>query len=168
MGYVNPIYHYGMARFVDRAAAVGAQGLICPDLPADEASVLINAARRRNFSTIFLVTPVTTKERLVSIARVSSGFIYYVSLTGTTGLRAAVAHDLARNIARIRTLTRTPVCAGFGISNPRHAREASRAADGVIVGSALIRAIAAHKNERLSLNAFKRALRSFSRAVKKG
>jgi tryptophan synthase alpha chain len=166
MGYYNPLYHYGVKNFIRDAKESGIEGLICPDLPVDEAATMVREAKARDFSVIFLATPVTPASRLSVIGRLSSGFIYYVSLTGTTGVRNALASDLSRGIARVRRASKKPVCVGFGISQPVHARRARRYADGVIVGSALIRAIARHKNATQALRSLRGAIKGFSKAVK--
>lgn len=142
MTYYNPVHRMGIARFVGRAVEAGVDGVIVPDLPVDEAGDLV--AGRDGLATIFLAAPTSTDARLEKIAAASTGFVYYVSLEGVTGERDRLAADLGRNIARVRRRTDLPVAVGFGISTPDHARAVARAgADGVVVGSALVRRIAA-------------------------
>ena len=138
MGYYNPIFHYGLERFARDAKDAGADGVIVPDLPPEEAEDLIREARRVDLDTVFLLAPTSTLERIERIAAVSRGFLYYVSLTGVTGQRDQLSGDIGLSIAKIREVTSQPICVGFGISKPEHVRTVSRFADGVIVGSALV------------------------------
>jgi len=141
MSYFNPIYRYGVENFVKDASKCGVDGAIIPDLPTEEAEEIIKIAKRDKFCMIFLTSPTSTIGRLKTIARKSEGFIYYVSLTGVTGTRDALAGDIAANIRKIKRFTDKPVCVGFGVSNERQAREIAAIADGVIVGSAVIKFI---------------------------
>lgn len=138
MTYYNPVYSYGVKRFVKDAKGAGADGVIVPDLSPEEAEELIGASRRYEFDTIFLVAPTSTKERLKLIASKSMGFIYYVSLTGVTGARIRLPSHAKEHIRQIKRITEKPVCVGFGVSTPKQVRELSRFCDGVIVGSAII------------------------------
>ncbi|MEK6777817.1 MAG: tryptophan synthase subunit alpha [bacterium] len=138
MGYYNPIFRYGLERFARDAKDAGADGLIVPDLPPEEAEDLIREARRVDLDTVFLLAPTSTRERIERVASVSRGFLYYVSLTGVTGARSRLSDDIGPSIAKIREVTSQPVCVGFGISKPEHVRAVSGFADGVIVGSALV------------------------------
>ncbi len=138
MGYYNPIFHYGVSSFVKTAKSAGADGLIVPDLPPEEAGELIEAARKADLDTVFLLAPTSTPERIRKIAEVSRGFIYYVSLTGVTGARTSLSTGIEDAIARIREATTMPVCIGFGISSPEHVERVRASADGVIVGSAVV------------------------------
>lgn len=141
MTYVNPVLALGYETFARRAAEVGVSGVIIPDLPPEEADEWIEAARRRNLDTIFLVSPNTPMERVRRAAEMSTGFLYYVSVTGVTGSDLKPSGDLGRRIAQTRTLSSVPTAVGFGISTPEQARELAPFADGVIVGSALIRVL---------------------------
>lgn len=140
MVYSNPILKRGAERFTDEAAAAGAAGLIVPDLPFDEADALRSACDAAGLALIPLVAPTTTSERLAEIGRDASGFVYTVSVSGTTGERDALAPELADTVARVRAATDVPVAVGFGISTPEHARHVGAIADGVIVGSRIVRA----------------------------
>lgn len=142
MTYYNPVFHYGVRRFCRDAARAGADGILVPDLPPEEAGDLQRAARRYRLEEIFLASPTSSKERLGRIVRGSRGFVYYVSLTGVTGARRSLPAEIGRDVRALRKRTRLPICVGFGISRPDQARRVCQVADGVIVGSALIDAIA--------------------------
>lgn len=138
MGYYNPIRQYGVKRFCREAAEAGAEGLILPDVPPEEAEDVRETARSSGLDLIFLVAPTSTEVRLERAAEIGSGFLYCVSLTGVTGARASVADGLEAFLGRVRRHTDLPLAVGFGISTPEHARAVARVADGVIVASALI------------------------------
>ena len=139
--YYNIIYRFGIKDFVRQARLCGVDGAIIADLPVEEAKDLIRTARKSKFATIFLAAPTSNAQRIKRIASNSSGFIYYVSLTGTTGARKKLPKELVTQVRRIKRITSKPVCVGFGVSNPAQAREIARVADGVIVGSAIIKII---------------------------
>lgn len=139
-GY-NPIFRYGDTRFIEAASAAGADGVIIPDLPPEEAGDVEQAARACGLKTVFLAAPTTTPERLKLIASHSTGFLYYITLRGVTGARADLPPDLRDNVERIRRAVALPLAVGFGISEPGHARSVAAIADGVVVGSALVRLI---------------------------
>jgi len=138
MGYLNPILSYGVARFCADAAASGVDGLIVVDLPTEEAELLLPDAAARGLDVIRLVAPTTSDERLPLVLQGSSGFVYYVSITGITGTRTASAEDLARDIPRIRRATDLPIAVGFGVRTPAQAAVVAQYADAAIVASALI------------------------------
>jgi len=138
MSYLNPVWRYGIADFVSSCESNGVDGVIVPDLVPEEASVLIRSARKKNISTIFLVSPTTSSERTALIAARCTGFVYYVSLTGVTGTKAALSDTLVGELDRIRRFVRMPIACGFGISNAAQAGEVSLHADGVIIGSAIV------------------------------
>lgn len=141
MTYYNPVARYGIKNFVSDSKKCGVDGVIIPDLPPEEAEELVRAARKKDFATIFLAAPTSTKGRLKKIAEKSTGFIYYVSLTGVTGAREKLPKDIVKNVRLLKKLTKKPVSVGFGISSPEQAKRISRLADGVIVGSAVIKVI---------------------------
>lgn len=141
MTYYNLILQHGLADFCADAAWAGLDGLILADLPPDEAADLIAAARRSGLATVFLVAPTSTDDRIRAVAAVATGFIYCVSRTGVTGVRDELPEGLADLLKRIKTQTSTPVCVGFGMSRADQVREVAHIADGVIVGSALVKAI---------------------------
>jgi len=136
--YFNPVVQYGVERFCGDARAAGADGIVVPDLPADEADAFIPPARAAGLDTIFLVAPTTSESRIRLAAERSRGFLYCVSLTGVTGARTQVPPDVEVLIGRVKALSALPVCVGFGISTPEQAQAIGRLADGVIVGSALV------------------------------
>jgi tryptophan synthase alpha chain len=141
MTYYNPGYNYGIKNFMTDAKNAGADGVIVPDLIPEEAGELIAASKPCGFDTIFLAAPTSPTERLQLIAKKSSGFIYYVSLTGVTGERKSLPADIRRHIRRLKDITKKPVCVGFGVSTPQQVKDLSRFCDGVIVGSAVIKRI---------------------------
>ena len=140
------VYRHGLDQYVADAQAAGLAGAIVPDLPVDEADALAKICRSRDFSLVQLVTPTTPRERAVRIANSSSGFLYYVSVTGITGERTALPPELIDNVAWLREQTTLPVCIGFGISQPEHIRLLAPVADGLIVGSAIVKRIATAEN----------------------
>lgn len=141
MSYYNPIFCFGEEKFLRKAKSCGVDGLIIPDLPPEEAGGLFKPAAKYGIDIVCFIAPTTQKERMKYIARVSGGFIYYVSLTGTTGARKRLSSDLVANLKKIKSLTPKPVCVGFGISTPEQVRQAARISDGVIVGSAVVKKI---------------------------
>lgn len=138
MTYYNPVFHYGEGRFLKRARQSGIDGLIVPDLPPEEAGTFTRLSRKHEIANIFFLSPTTTPARAKKIIALSTGFIYYISLTGVTGARAVLPKDLVANIRKIKTLTAKPVCVGFGISKSAQIRALAKTADGVIVGSAIV------------------------------
>lgn len=140
MVYANPILARGLERFVDESASSGVAGLIVPDLPYDEATELRAACDRAGLALVPLVAPSTTGERVAEIGRDARGFVYTVSLAGTTGERDVLPAELSSTVARVREAAEVPVAVGFGISTAEHARQVAAVADGVIVGSRVVRA----------------------------
>jgi tryptophan synthase alpha chain len=140
MVYANIVLTAGAEAFVLRAAAAGASGLIVPDLPFDEAGELRAACDAEGLALVPLVAPTTTPERIAAIGADARGFVYTVSLTGTTGERDALPEGLAETVERVRASTEVPVAVGFGISTADQARAVAEIADGVIVGSRVVRA----------------------------
>ena len=131
----------GVETYFKQASKAGVDGVILPDLPADEANVVVQLGKRHRLHTVFLVAPTTDDQRMKMIMRRSKGFIYYVSVTGTTGARTELPSDLAEHIRRLKSLTQKPVAVGFGVSRPEQVRAVAADADGVIVGSAIVRKI---------------------------
>lgn len=136
------VYRIGPAAFVDKAITAGFAGAIVPDLLVEESADLAAICRKADFSLVQLVTPTTPRDRAVRIAEQSSGFLYYVSVTGITGERRELPANLVENLEWLRSRTNLPICVGFGISRPDHVRLLAPVADGLIVGSALVRPIA--------------------------
>ena len=145
MGYYNPIYARGVERFLVEAVEAGIDGLIVVDLPPEEDDELCIPAREAGIDFIRLATPTTDDKRLPAVLRNSSGFVYYVSITGITGAAAAQAGDVAPEVARIKAATDLPVVVGFGIRDPETARSIASVADGCVVGSAIVAEIGAGK-----------------------
>lgn len=139
MGYFNPILAYGERDFCRDCCQVGVDGLIVPDLPPEEGKELEDACRAHGLALIYLLAPNSSHERIQLVSERSQGFIYLVSATGITGPRSRVPADLAAFVSRVRAVTRKPAAVGFGISTAGQAREVAALADGVIVGSALVR-----------------------------
>ena len=139
------VHHRGLDRFVRDALDAGFSGAIVPDLPVEEAGDLVALAAKHDFKLILLVTPTTPRERARKIAQFSTGFLYYVSVVGITGARSQLPPDLLDQLGWLRTQTTLPVCVGFGISTPEQVRTLRDWVDGVIVGSAIIRRLAADK-----------------------
>ena len=142
MTYMNPLHAYGVVRFVTDAVDAGIDGLIVPDLPPEEADVLEAACRDAGLATIYLLAPTSTEERIKLVARRATGFIYLVSIAGITGARSELPPDLADFVKRVRRHTNLPLAIGFGIGNGQQAAAVADIADGVIVGSALVKASA--------------------------
>jgi tryptophan synthase alpha chain len=136
------VHRHGLARYVGDAKSAGIAGAIVPDLLVEEAIELAAICRREDFNLIQLVTPTTPRERALRIAETSTGFIYYVSVTGITGERTKLPPELMDNVGWLRSQTPLPICIGFGISTPEHVRLLAPVADGLIVGSAIVRRIA--------------------------
>jgi tryptophan synthase alpha chain len=141
MGYYNPIYIYGVDRFLADAKAAGVDGLIVVDLPPEEDSELCLPAMKAGLNFIRLATPTTDDKRLPAVLTNTSGFVYYVSITGITGAAAPDTGKVASAVARIKRHTKLPVCVGFGVRTAEHARAIAEGADGVVVGSALVDAV---------------------------
>jgi len=165
MTYYNLIFHYGEERFVTDAAAAGLDGIILPDLPPEEAGTLIPFAKKAGLDTIFLLAPTSTEERIKLVCKVAQGFVYYVSITGVTGARAGIQNSVEKLLKHIKTATDKPVAVGFGISTADQAAQIAHwGADGVIVGSALVKVIAENID---SPELFSKAA-SFVKALKQG
>lgn len=143
MTYYNPVFTFpgGDAEFIRQLAEAGADGVILPDLPPEEAGELIGAARQAGVDTIFLVAPTSTPERLSLVTDSCRGFVYCVSVTGVTGARRSVGARVPDLVARVKSATSLPVAVGFGVSGAATARPVAAVADGVVVGSALVRAL---------------------------
>ncbi len=138
MGYFNPIYHYGVKAFLDRADEVGVDGLIIVDLPSEEDDELCHPARAQGIDWIRLATPTTNDMRLKTILKNASGFVYYVSIAGITGTASARHADVESALRRIRLQTDLPLAVGFGIKTAEHVKATGQYADAVVVGSAII------------------------------
>jgi tryptophan synthase alpha chain len=136
------VHRLGVDHFLNDAATAGLDGLIVPDLPVEESVTLLERATLHGLKLIQLITPTTPRERAIDIARSTTGFVYYVSVAGITGERKGVPAELVGTVAWLRTQTDLPICVGFGISGPDQVRELAPVADGLIVGSAIVRRLA--------------------------
>jgi len=147
-GYFNPIFAYGVERFAERAHQVGVDGVLVVDLPPEEAQELRIHTDTAGLDFISLVAPTTGKDRLKAIVKTATGFLYYISITGVTGTAAPKVDDIAREVSKIRKLTKLPIAVGFGISNAAQAKEIGALADGIVIGSAVVRLIDENKKNR--------------------
>jgi tryptophan synthase alpha chain len=145
MAYYNSIHAFGPERFCREAVDAGVDGLIVPDMPPDEAGPLEEPAAATGLQLIFLLAPTSTTERRSYVVRRSHGFVYYVSLTGITGARLNNLAEVETNVAKIRKVSPIPVAVGFGVATPEDAAKVAAIADGVIVGSAIVKLIGAHQ-----------------------
>lgn len=142
--YLNPVYTYGFEKFHRDAAAAGADGILCLDLPPDEAARNSELAETEGLCPIRLIAPTTPEDRFEDVCKSADGFIYYVSREGVTGVQESLAEGLDDQVAVLKKHTNVPVCVGFGISKPDQAAQVAKAADGVVVGSAIVRTIIDH------------------------
>jgi len=160
--YYNPIFVFGAERFARQAASAGADGVLVVDLPLEEAAELKGHTDQEGIDFITLVAPTTGIERTKKMVKGASGFIYYISLTGVTGTGTPVIEEIRDRVAVIRQMSDLPVVAGFGITNPSQARKIAPAADGIVVGSAIVRLIGEHAgNPELG-----RTVETFARSLK--
>jgi len=161
MGYINSAFAYGYDRFLNRSRACGVSGLIFPDLPFEEQGELLELADSYGISLITLVAP-TSRERVTRLAQTARGFLYLVSSLGVTGVRGEITTDIPALVESIKAVTSTPVAVGFGIATPEQAARYAQAADGVIVGSAIVKLIEEHGGNAAP------ALQSYIRDMKAG
>ena len=142
--YCNPLLRHGLPRLAREAKEAGVDGVLVTDLPPEEAGEWIGAARVADLDTVFLASPTSSPERLKRVAEASRGFVYAISRTGVTGERQALSEEARPLVARLRVLTAVPVALGFGLGTPEQVRDAAAVADGVVVGSALVRFLEEH------------------------
>jgi tryptophan synthase alpha chain len=162
MSYYNPILQYGEEKFARHASRSGVDGIIIPDLPAGESDSWPEAAKKMNLKTIFLLAPTSSHSRIKKVAKASNGFIYYVALTGITGAKLTITDEIRKKVKEIQKESPLPVAVGFGISTPAEAHQISRGADGIIVGSAIVR-----RFEETSSPLLLPSLKKFVRSLKK-
>lgn len=160
------VHRIGVDRYLDQAAASGVDGLIVPDLPVEEAAGLLERATARNLKLIQLITPTTPKSRAIAIAKSTTGFIYYVSVAGITGERRELPPELKANVAWLRQQTELPICIGFGISEPEHVKALAPDADGLIVGSAIVRRVHASAESGKSRDEIVQLVRDYLQSLK--
>ena len=146
MSYLNPIYKYGIANFCKDCARVGIDGLIIPDLPPEEGETFERLSRQHGIDLIYLLAPTSTSERIKLVTQHSQGFVYLVSEAGVTGTRNKLPLDLGNFVKRVRKTTSKPLCVGFGISTPEQAGIVSKIADGVIIGSKILKTVESDKS----------------------
>lgn len=139
--YYNPLHSRGVARFAEQAAASGVDGVLCVDLPPEEGGELVTALAEHGVDSIFLLAPTSTPERVEKVAQCSTGFVYYVSRTGVTGERERLPPELVQEVRKLRKKLAQPLAVGFGLSTPQQVAEVARIAQGVVVGSALVRLV---------------------------
>ncbi|MDD5773288.1 MAG: tryptophan synthase subunit alpha [bacterium] len=148
MSYFNPIYHYGVSDFLHDAKLKGVDGLIIPDLALEESKETVDLAEKNGIDLIFLIAPTSSLERIKKISDISSGFIYYVSLTGVTGVRESLVKEVGQFVNKIKKFTKKPVCVGFGVSTKEQVKELLKYSDGVIVGSAIVKKVEEGRDEK--------------------
>lgn len=149
MGYLNPVHAYGYDRFCKDASAAGVDGVLLVDMPPEESHELTVPARQYGLDVIFLLTPTSDAARISVVNRIGSGFVYYVTVTGVTGARTSVSGSLAEELSRVKQTISLPIMAGFGISTPEQAAEIGQLADGVVVGSAIVKLFEQYYGEEL-------------------
>jgi tryptophan synthase alpha chain len=164
--YFNLLHHYRLKEFVRDAADAGVDGVLALDLPPEEGAVYESLMKRAGLHPVYLVAPTTPEERIHQIARHASGFIYYVSREGVTGMQKQLAPAVTSHVGSIRKYSKLPVAIGFGISNPAQARAAAQTADAVVVGSAIVNQIAGLGNDRQLAGKVSRFVGSMVKAVK--
>jgi len=155
MTYYNPVFKFGVESFIKRAVRSGIDGVIIPDLIPDEATDFIRIAKQHELDTIFLLAPTSTRERINKVVASASGFVYFVSITGITGAKLSLGKQMKNTLNSVKKITSKPVAIGFGISGPEDALFVSRLADGVIIGSAIVKLIA----QRKDINSFVKKIR---------
>jgi len=156
MTYLNPVLAFGELKFFQEMKKSGVSGVMLVDSPVEESREFIKLAHENKIDTIFFVTPTTEKARLKKIASASSGFIYYVSVAGTTGFKALCYEEAAKNVKALKKISCTPVCIGFGVHSREQIKKLAQFCDGVIVGSAIVKYIGEHKNKRDFLTGLER------------
>jgi tryptophan synthase alpha chain len=167
MGYLNPFLQPSLEQNASLAAKTGVDGFIIPDFPPEEATDWNRICATKGLDTVFLVAPTSTPSRMQAVAKAATGFVYYVSVTGTTGMRTQLpTTDLGAGIEKVRKYTPLPILVGFGISTPEQARKTSEISDGVIVASVLINAMEKTKNDAAALKRLAGLSRQMAHAVK--
>jgi len=160
MSYYNPIFKFGLVKFLKKMKQIGANALINVDMPLEEGDEYIREARKFDIDTIFFVTPVTSAGRIKKIVKQSRGFIYYVSVTGITGPKDFKYASLSSHVKDIKRVTKAPVCVGFGIHNKEQVAKINTFSDGVIIGSEIVKFIELHHGSKDFLNKLKNHVKS--------
>jgi len=167
--YFNPVHARGVRRFAEQAAASGVDGVLCVDLPPEEgAEELVPALAREGIDGIYLLAPTSDRRRVALAAAASTGFVYYVSLTGTTGERERLPSGLGKEVRHLRRRLRLPLAVGFGISRPEQVAAVGRFADGVVVGSALVRLVEEHRDDPDLAEIVEQRARELSEPLRQG
>ena len=164
--YFNPVHQYGVDRFVRDAVAAGVDGVLVLDLPPEEESGYAALVRDRKLKHIHLIAPTTPASRITQIARRASGFIYYVSREGVTGMQRTVSGSVEGRVRKIRASTRVPIAVGFGISTSAQAHQVARCADAVVVGSAIVNRIEKFGGTKRVVPEVERFVRSLVKAIR--
>ncbi|MFA6281430.1 MAG: tryptophan synthase subunit alpha [Candidatus Omnitrophota bacterium] len=162
MTYYNPVFKFGVEKFFNNMVRSGVSGMLTVDLPIDESREYLKNARKLGIETIFFVTPVTPKERAKAVVEASSGFVYYISVTGITGTRDISYVSIAKHLKEIKKMTNLPLCVGFGIHSKKQVEEVQKISDGAIVGSAIVKFI----KENSFKKDFLKLLESYIRSLK--
>mgnify|MGYP000199729563 CR=1 FL=1 len=165
MGYYNPVFQYGLKKFAQDCAKSGVDGLLIVDLPAEEAGPLRDAIKGKPIDIIYLITPTSDEKRLKLIKRYGSGFAYYVSFTGITGANRLNVSQVKQKLKTVRKHIKLPINIGFGISTPEHVRSLAPLADGVVVGSALIKRIEKHGTSSALFGSIEKYVKSLVKAA---
>jgi len=159
------VINHGVGKFMKDSAKAGVDGIILPDAPPEEADEFIPSARAAGLDTIFLAAPTSTPQRLKSVARLCTGFMYYINVSGVTGDKSATVADVGAQIRKAKKVSKAPVMAGFGVKTPEQAKALSKVADGVIIGSAAVDIVASAKNQSAAPEALARYIRSVRKAM---
>ena len=170
MGYYNPIHHFGVKKFINQCNDSGIDGLIVVDLQPENDSHLSNLATKKNIEFIRLITPTTDEMRLRKILTNASGFLYYVSITGITGAKIKDMKKLKLSVEKLKSKTNLPIMVGFGIKKTEQAKKIAKFADGIVIGSSIVKIIEDHIVDNIlidnTLNKINRFVRSFAKAIK--
>jgi len=164
MGYLNPVHAYGYERFARDASDAGVDGVLLVDMPPEEADEFLHFADKHGLNVIFLLTPTSDRSRIATVAGLGRGFVYYVTVTGVTGARKDVSSRLGTELDRVRKKIKLPIVAGFGISTPEQAASVAALADGVVVGSAIVKLFQLHAGKKLR-SEVKRFVGSLKQAI---
>ena len=166
MTYYNPVFHFGEEKFVKQCAKIGIDGLIIPDLPPEEAMNLRKVCQQHDISTVFFIAPTSEDQRIKANALASTGFIYYVAMTGVTGNAQAISGHVIKAIKHAKQFTTKPICAGFGISTAEQVKAIAKSADGVIVGSAIVKKIAESAKDKNMIHIISTYVSSLTKALR--
>ncbi len=166
MLYYNPIYHYGEQKFISKCKQVGVDGIIVPDLPPEEAKTLVGLAKKEDVSTIFFLSPTTTESRAKKNINTSSGFVYYVSIAGVTGQRSKLPASVSSRVKAFKKISSKPICVGFGVSSKEQVSAVAKVADGVIVGSAIVKEINKYSKDTDMVLKVARFVKNLSKGIK--